>query len=97
MLAGGRLVGEWIDRVQHGQRATVLLVLALATCLLQLIAVAAIWAWRRWGAYLLGGLVVIGVVVGIAAGTPGWIVALQIVLAGGLAFSLLPHWDRMVD
>lgn len=97
ITAGTLLVSDWIDRADHGQDVPVVLVLSLASAVLQLVSVIALWNWRKWGLYLIGLLVAVGLALDIAHETPALLVSLKIVLAGALAFIVVPYWERMPD
>ncbi len=97
-LAGGWLVVfAWVDSVDHGQDVPVELVLGATSVLLQAVAVVALWRWHKWGLYLAGFLVLAGLALDIAVGTPALVVSVRIVLFGTLVFIVVPYWDRMVD
>jgi hypothetical protein len=97
VAAGALLVRDWADRADHGEEITVVLVLSMVSVLLQLASVVALFAWRKWGLYLIGVLAAAGLIMDIASQSPAVFVAAKIVLAGLLAFAVMPYWDRMID
>ena len=86
------------DDFRHGGTASVPLVLSLLCAVAELIALVALWFWRRWGLRLLGVLVAVELVPDLITLTGAGgklLLTARLVVAGLLAWAVVEKWAQM--
>ena len=87
-----------VDELDHGGETSPWFVLALLASAVQLIGVLAVAFRRRWGAKILAGAFLTGVLLdlGEATGASAVLIIVKILVAGLLAAAVLVRWDDLV-
>jgi hypothetical protein len=87
-----------VDELDHGDETSPWFVLALLASAVQLIGVLAVGFRRRWGAKILAGAFLAGILLdlGQVTGASALLIIAKILVAGLLAAAVLVRWDDLV-
>jgi hypothetical protein len=87
-----------VDELDHGDETSPWFVLALLASAVQLIGVLAVGFRRRWGAKILAGAFLAGIMLdlGQVTGASAVLIIAKILVAGLLAAAVLVRWDDLV-
>jgi hypothetical protein len=82
-----------VDRVTHGQSAPTVLIVSLALTVVAIGGFVGVWFWQRWAVYLVAAVIVVGLVMDVALGTPVFALVLRLVLVAAFAALVRKQWD----